>query len=490
MRRFFLSGTSVSFLSGIAAGSFFDGDVARMWTLLFVLVLVSWSVVFRKEAVLFVVWCGICVALGISGAVHSTGHYQSLDKQKDVRGVGFVRSEMSAGEFDSRFILELYDCGEKVCPEEYVLVRTSRYVTLTDGMSVRFGPCDLERPERFDPSFDYPMYLAKEKIGFVARGCPIDPMIGEDDRLRKSLHETRMFIVSVIEKRVPEPEAGLARGLILGGSSELPEALARDFRTVGLSHIVAISGYNISVLAGGFFLLGIGLGWYRKRAVWIAFLGTAFFVFLVGAPASAVRAALVATAGFGASLVSRPVSGIPILCFTAALMLFGNPLLLRYDIGFQLSFLATFAILFSASWRSRFSGKSWFVRSFIDAFLITFSVLLFIAPLTLIHFGTLSPYALFANMLVFPLVPAAFLSSFGTVIFGWIPGLGALIGWMTYAALHTLVVIAEMVASFPGANASYTGIRGWSVIIWYVSCLLFFLWQQRVVQRSQKYESA
>ena len=490
MKRFFLTGTSVSFLSGITAGSFLDGDLAWVGTFLFVLIIISLSVAFRKEAVLFVIWCGICVAFGVSGAVHSIGHYQSLGKQKDVQGIGFVRGEMSAGEFDSRFVLELYDCGKKACPEEYVLVRTSRYVTLTDGMSVRFGPCDLERPERFDPRFDYPMYLAKEKIGFIARECPIDPVIGEDDRLRSGLHATRMFIVSVIEKRVPEPEAGLARGLLLGGSSELPEALARDFRTVGLSHIVAISGYNISVLAGGFFLLGIGLGWYRKRAVWIAFLGTAFFVFLVGAPASAVRAALVATVGFGASLVSRPVSGIPILCFAAALMLLGNPLLLRYDIGFQLSFLATFAILFSAPWRSRFSGKSWFVRSFIDAFLITFSVLLFITPLTLIHFGTLSPYALFANILVLPLVPVAFLFSFGTVIFGWIPGLGALMGWVTYATLHTLVIITEMIARLPGADASYTGIRGWSVIIWYVSCLLFFLWQQRVVRGSQEYGSA
>lgn len=490
MRRFLLLGTSVSFSCGIATGSFFDRDMAQVSAFLFVLIVISWSVAFRKEVVLFVIWCGICLISGILGAVHSVEHYRVLGGQKGVQGIGWVRGEMSAGVFDTRLVLELYDCGEKACPEEYILVRTSRYIALTDGMSVRFGPCDLERPEQFDPHFDYPMYLAKEGIGFVARGCPIDPIMSESNWFRKGLHETRAFIVSVVENRIPEPEAGLARGLLLGGSSELPEALARDFRTVGLSHIVAISGYNISVLAGGFFLLGIGLGWYRKRAVWVAFFGIVFFVFLVGAPASAVRAALVSIAGFGASLVSRPVSGIPILCFAAALMLLGNPLLLRYDIGFQLSFLATFAILFSAPWRSRFRGEFWFVRSFVDVFLITFSVLLFIAPLTLIHFGALSPYALFANILALPLVPATFLFSFSTVIFGWIPGLGALMGWVTYALLHILVVITETIARFPGANASFIGVRGWGVIIWYVGCLLFFLWQQRVVRGSREYESA
>lgn len=489
MKRFFLLGTSVFFSSGIAAGSFLDGDTARIGAFLFLLIVISWSVVFRKEAVLFVIWCGVCIVFGISGAAYSIEHYQSLGEQEGVQGIGKVRGEMSTGIFGARFILELRDCEQGTCPEEYVLVRTGRYETLTDGMFVRFGPCDLERPERFDPHFDYPMYLAKEGIGFVVRGCPVDSIPGRNDWLRSRLHGVRTFVVSVIEKRVSEPEAGLARGLLLGGSDELPEALARDFRIVGLSHIVAISGYNISVLAGGFFLLGIGLGWYRKRAVWIAFLGTVLFVLLVGAPASAVRAALVATAGFGAALVSRPVSGVPILCFTAALMLFGNPLLLRYDIGFQLSFLATFAILFSAPWRSRFGGKSWFVGSFVDAFLITFSVLLFITPLTLIHFGTLSPYALFANILALPLVPAAFLFSFGTVIFGWIPGLGALMGWMTYAVLHTLVVITETVARLPGADASYTDIRWWGVTIWYAGCFSFFLWQRRVVRRSQEYGS-
>ncbi|MBP7811546.1 MAG: ComEC/Rec2 family competence protein [Candidatus Moranbacteria bacterium] len=470
-------------------GSFLDWNAALVFTLVCVGTMLAAGIVFWKEHIMSVVWIGACVATGTSIAAHSVKHYQVLDEEREVQGIGRVRGEMLRGVFDARFVLEPHNCEGRVCPQDSVLVKTSLYETFTDGMSVRFGPCDLKRPEQFDPRFDYLMYLAKEGIGFVAHGCSVEPSPARGDWLRGKLHDTRVFISSVIGKRIPEPEAGLARGLLLGGSDELPESLTLDFRTVGLSHIVAVSGYNISVLAGGFFLLGIGLGWYRKRAIWIAFVGTVLFVLLVGAPASAVRAALVAIAGFGAFAISRPIPTVSVLCFAAALMLLGNPLLLRYDIGFQLSFLATFAILFSAPWRSRFGGKSWFVGGFIDVSLITLSVLFFVTPLTLIHFGTLSPYALFANMLVLPLVPVAFIVSLGVVIFGWVPGIGALLGWIAYGTLHGLIAIVEMIARIPGATASYGHVEWWFVVVWYGCCLSFLFWQHRVVRKAWEREA-
>jgi len=470
---------SIFFLVGITGGLFLDWGEARTYIFLFVGIGIAWSIAFRREDALFVGWFGCCVLAGMFLSTQSIRHYQSLEEKKHVQGIGIVRGEMSSSGFKASFVLELSDCGEVVCPQEYVLVRTSRYQQFIDGMRIHFGPCDLKRPEQFDSSFDYPMYLAKEGIGFVATECPLEPISSPGDWLRGVLHRTRIFISSMIGERIVEPEAGLARGLILGGSNELPESLARDFRVVGLSHIVAVSGYNISVLAGGFFLIGIGLGWYRKRAVWIALLGTVFFVLLVGAPASAVRASILAIAGFGAFLVSRPMPLFSFLCFSAALMLLGNPLLLRYDIGFQLSFLATFAILFSAPWRSRFQKMPWLLRNFFEIFLTTFSVLLFVMPISLIYFGTLSPYALLANVTVLPLVPIAFLFTLGGVIFGWIPGIGALIGWITYGILHSLIILTEIIARFPGANASYTGIHWWSVFVWYGLCFTFFFWQAR-----------
>jgi competence protein ComEC len=486
MRRFLLLGLSIAFLLGISAGLFLDWGEARILVFLCVGMIIAWSVSFQRKDVLFVSWLGCCVIVGMLIATHSVRTYQLLEGRTNVQGIGVVRGEMSFSSFHANFVTELLDCGQEMCPEEYVLVRTSRYRQFSDGMRIHFGPCDLRRPEQFDPNFNYSMYLAKEGVGFIATDCPFELIPDQSDWLRGKLHRVRIFVSSVIGERISEPEAGLARGLILGGSDELPESLAHDFRVVGLSHIVAVSGYNISVLAGGFFLIGIGLGWYRKRAIWIAFLGTVLFVFLVGAPASAVRAAIVAIAGFLAFSVSRPMPIFSLLCFAAVLMLFGNPLLLRYDIGFQLSFLATFAILFSAPWRNRFKNTSWLLRNFLEIFLTTFSVLLFVMPITLVYFGTLSPYALLANVIILPLVPIAFLLTLGVVIFGWIPGIGAFIGWITYGILHSLVVLTEIIARFPGADASYTGVHWWGVFAWYGFCLTFFLWQGRRASKGKE----
>lgn len=120
--------------------------------------------------------------------------------------------------------------------------------------------------------------------------------------------------------------------------------------------------------------------------------------------------------------------------------------------------------------------------------LITFSVLLFVTPLTLVYFGTLSPYALFANVIALPLVPITFLLSLLVVLLGWIPGIGALIGWIAYGTLHGLIVIVEIMARFPGANASFSSVRWWMIALWYGNCFLFLLWQRRLLRKSEETE--
>ena len=151
MRRFFLLGTSVAFACGITIGSFLDWNVALVSMLVCVGMMVAVGIVFWNEHIVSVIWIGVCVATGTSIAVHSVRHYQVLDEESKIQGIGQVRGEMSRGVFDARFVLEPRECEGRVCPQDFMLVKTSLYETFTDGMLVRFGPCDLKRPERFDP---------------------------------------------------------------------------------------------------------------------------------------------------------------------------------------------------------------------------------------------------------------------------------------------------------------------------------------------------
>lgn len=479
MQRFILLGISVAFVIGIAYGSVLGYDATRIGTCLIVSGAVALWVAFRNRKAFFLSCMLLFFVAGVWHAARTSERYRILPEHIQVSGTGTVKGEESLGVFHARVVVALDDCGEQTCPQELIQVAADRYQVWMDGMRVDLSSCDLIRPTRFDPGFDYPMYLAKEGIGFVAESCHMAPVLGRENRLRVGLHRMRAWVSDALNSRMAEPEAGLARGLILGGSHELPESLIRDFRTVGLSHIVAVSGYNISVLAGGFLLLGIGLGVYRKQAVWLALLGVVCFVLLVGAPASAVRAALMAAIGFLALLAVRPVQAIPVLCFAAALMLAWNPLLFRYDIGFQLSFLATFAILVSEPWRSHLRKRWRMVRYGGESVLITVSVLLFVTPISVLYFGTLSPYAILANVLVLPIVPLAFFGSFLVMLLGWIPGVGALSGWVTYGVLHSIMVLVEHIARFPGADATFLGVSGGMVGWWYAGCLVFFLYWYR-----------
>lgn len=477
MKRWLSLILSGSFVAGIALGSVMTFQSALVSGCLVGVLIVAAAAAFQNRPAVLCLVSGTLLIAAMLWASDTADRYRVLSGVSGADGLGVIRGEMDRGAYDARIVVALDDCGSDACPRESVQLRVDRFSEWSDGMRVRIGPCDLKRPERFDPEFDYPMYLAKEGIGFVADRCPIERIAGEESHFRTWLSRARVSVAERIAYRLPEPEAGLARGLLLGGSDELPDSVADAFRMVGLSHIVAVSGYNISVLAGGLFLLGILLGWYRKQAVWLAILGIALFVCLVGAPASAVRAALMAGISFLALLAARPADGLSLLCVAGALMLADNPLLIRYDIGFQLSFAATFAILISAPGRSRTRFRSWIIGSVTETILITTTVLVFVIPLSLFHFGTLSPYALLGNVLVLPLVPVAFLLSFAVVLFGWVPGLGAALGWLAYGALHGALFLGDWLAALPGAGMTFSGVTAWMVGCWYLSWIFFFVWR-------------
>lgn len=477
MKRWLLLIVSSAFISGVAIGSEVTSSGTLVIGYLALALTLAAHTAFRKHLTLLGVIFILCLLAGMWRASDTVERYRTLPEISGVSGFGTIRGEMKKNLYDARAVVALDECESSSCPRESVEFRVDRFGEWSDGMRVHIGPCDFKRPEQFDPEFDYPMYLAKEGIGFVAEKCPINRVDGgTEGRFRRGLSLARMFVTEAIAFRLPEPEAGLARGLLLGGSDELPDSVIEAFRTVGLSHIVAVSGYNISVLAGGLFLLGIALGWYRKQAVWLTLLGIVLFVYLVGAPASAVRAALMAGTALLALLAARPADGLSLLALAAAIMLALNPLLLRYDIGFQLSFMATFAILISNPVRTRLRLRSWIIGGIVETILITFTVLIFVIPLSLLHFGTLSPYALLSNALVLPLVPAAFLLSFLGVLFGWVPGIGATFGWLAYGVLHGVLFLGEWLAHLPGAGMTFSGVTLWMVGCWYLLWIFLFVW--------------
>jgi len=186
-------------------------------------------------------------------------------------------------------------------------------------------------------------------------------------------------------------------------SKDLKTKLSRS----GLSHIIAISGSHIVLFAAILFEVLFFFGLWRKQAQVGVIVFTFFYVFLVGLPASAVRAGIMVSLLFLAQMLGRQSFNLRTLVLAATLMLLDNPLLLKFDLGFQLSFLAVLGLILMGPVFNRwlnvfFKDRLNFIR---ELFAMTLSAQVFTLPLLISSFGYFSSVSLVSNILAVPLSP-------------------------------------------------------------------------------------
>jgi len=253
----------------------------------------------------------------------------------------------------------------------------------------------------------------------------------------KSLFEGRMREIFT------EPFAGFLGGLLLGSRGGIGDELLAKFSHIGLTHIIAISGYNITIIVNA---LGIMFGFLGKRErFFVSVLFIFIFVILVGASASVIRAALMGSISLMAILFERQYFCFLALVFSAFIMSLFNPKILVYDVGFQLSFLATFGmVLFTSRLEKYFSWvpDRFFLR---ENLVVTMSAQIFTVPLILLYFGRFSPASIVANLFVLPFIPWAMLFGFLSVVssFVWY-GFGVFVGSAAFLCLKIIILFVDI----------------------------------------------
>lgn len=366
-----------------------------------------------------------------------------------------------------------------------VLWQAPLSLTVTPGQPIVLS-CDLTIPENFTPDFNYRLYLAKEGVGYICEEAHFFETVPSDrfSQVYTFFYLPRQVLEKAISKSVPDPEAGLAKGLLLGGSNHLSENIQEQFTKLGLTHIVAVSGYNIVLIVNGLLLLGLGFHLWRKQATLLAFLGTAGFIFMIGAPASAVRAGVMALAAFGAFLIGRINYSLVAVILAAALMVLWNPLYLWYDAGFQLSFLATIAVILAMrAVETKLSSQN-IIRALQEIVWLSVWVYLFLLPILLFQFQIFTVLSIPANILFLPVVPLAMLGSFvaalATIIF---PPASVFMGWIAYLPLTYILRGTYVLSQIPEITVP-AHISLPMVIAWYI--ILFFVIVHMEERRTQK----
>lgn len=354
------------------------------------------------------------------------------------------------------------------------LVNSPIYPEFHYGDKIRLD-CVLEIPKPFSPAsdsgnvFDYKMYLAKGGIFYLCQRPKIEFISAGGSGIYKAILKVKNKFEESIEKFTPAPESGLLVGLLLGGDDKLSKEVQSNFSQTGMTHIVAVSGYNVTIIAEYLIMLGIFLGLWRRQAFWFAVVGIFLFVFMIGFPSSAVRAGIMGTLLLWAMKNGRLANSQNAIIFSAAVMLLLNPLLLRWDIGFQLSFLATMGIVFLHPFLDKrlvLKNKTFGIW---EILLLTLSAQIFVLPIIIFNFGRLSIISPLANILVLPIIPITMLLGFVSSFLGIFSNfLGTIFAWLAFLPLRYEVEIITYLAQLPLASVEVKNFSWIAVLFWYI----------------------
>jgi len=300
---------------------------------------------------------------------------------------------------------------------------------------------------------------------------------------QKNLFSLRETLKEKITAALPEPQAALLAGVLLGAKEDLPADFGDALRKTGTIHVVVVSGYNISVVAG--FLIGLSRFIRRQYAIFLGLVGIAFYTFLVGADAPAVRAAIMASAAFFATLLGRQRFPLYFLASAAFLMILVKPAVVG-DTGFQLSFLATTGVILFQEKILHFFR--FLPRVISDDLATTLAAQSLVVPVIFYHFGSVSAMSPVANAAVLWTIPLVTILGFVFLAVSFIaPFLASLLAWVLWAFLTVFVLLIENFAKLSFAYLSFSAGNFWPAAGYYLAlgAIIFYLGYVRLAKAKQ-----
>ncbi len=265
------------------------------------------------------------------------------------------------------------------------------------------------------------------------------------------LEELRLKFFASVYSSLPEPHASLAIGFLAGVRSSIPKDFQDQLSRVGLTHIIAVSGYNLTILVMAISKMGKKLSKYQKLVMSLSLIMT--FLLITGFSPSVVRAAVVSIISIACAFYGRKISPLNTIFIAAALTAAINPVYLWEDIGWWLSFLAFFGVLILAPIISAKIYKEKEPGIIAGIIIESFSAQILTAPLIAHIFGTFSVISLLANILVLPWIPAIMLLVFIVGLVGMLkPGLAIVLALLPKVIITPIIMIIEKLSALGWAS--------------------------------------
>lgn len=392
-----------------------------------------------------------------------------------------------------RLEVDAVDTGKGDIPVHgTLLVRLSNEYDLKYGDHVRVRGFVQTPPE--DEEFSYRDYLALHGIQSImsTSSITIIPFGARVNPIQEFIYRVKASLLRRVYLLFPEPEASLLAGILLGVDNNIPADLQDAFKNTGTAHIIAISGFNIAIIAAVFVSLFSRL-FGKRRGDILAVLGIIFYTILVGASPSVVRAAIMGTLSILAGQVGRRNLPLNMLAITAGVMAVLDPLVL-WDIGFQLSFMATLGLVLYAQrmqdWVSGLLTRFFpnlpverIAGPLADYLLLTLAAQVTTLPIIAYHFQRISLVSLIANPLILPVQPAVMVISGLAVVLGrlYLP-LGQVVAWVAWPFVAYTIRMVEFFNGFPGGVLPLDNFSLLSVVFFYIVLFALTLTGPRFTQ--------
>ncbi len=387
------------------------------------------------------------------------------------------------------------DDGTAVPVTGLIQVRTFRFPPIPYGAKVQLNGT-LETPPT-EGDFNYKDYLARQGVHSLMNLPRVTILAEEQGQpLYHAIYALKARAQATINQLLPNPQAALLTGILLGNDNGLPPDLQEAFRTTGLSHIIAISGFNIAILIA--ILVSVGepfLG--RRGAAVFAVTGIVLYTILVGADASVVRAAIMGIIYlFTQRWLGRPNYAFASLFAAGFLMTLVNPFTL-WDIGFQLSFMATLSLMLYADPFTKWTDRQLqrlmsrqqarrVMGILSEAVVITLAAQVLTLPLMIGYFQQLSLISLPANALVLPVQPAVMTwGGLATLVGLASPTIAQPIAWVAWLPLTYTIALVRLFAAVPYAAVPVNVSWGWVLAFYGLIAALTYLARQEPERRQR-----
>ena len=485
---------SCAWAAGIFLGSRFNLPLALTLTGLIPLPLLFFLRYHRKLIIL----TSLCLIALFSGAVYfqsslptvDEGSLQFCNDQETVAIKGMVNRDPEVRDKVTHLRLSATEIKWDKGWQEVsgtALLFVPRYPTYSYG-DVLLVTGKPETPPQLN-DFDYKGYLAHQgiystmlypKIEILDGGKGIEPL--------QWVYSLRNRLSQSLATILPEPQASLAQGIILGIRGNIPSQVKADFSRSGTAHLLAISGLHLSIVAG--ILLSLGIWLFGKRRyfyIWLALGIIWLYALITGMHPPVVRGAIMASLFLTAELLGRQRSAFTALAFAAAVMIGISPQIL-WDASFQLSFLAMSGLIFvfpplqtlgrrAVTATLGEDGAAVTTANIItDSFSVTLGAIIAVWPLIAYYFGIISFVAPLATFLALPALP-------GIIIIGALAGglglialpIAQVVGWLAWLFLSYMLLVVSGLAALPISSLEVASVN--SNLIWtYYLGLALVLW--------------